>query len=173
MSDTICDLIDVLPQTTHGGSMRYVVGRKNEHIINQNVINGLKNESKNNLDNINSCFLFRKNCEKSKEKITSKLKKFINEGKKICGYAATSKSTTILNYCNIDKNIISFICDTTKEKINKFSPGTHIPIMPIAHFHDNLPDVAYLFAWNHREEIFAKEKEFTNKGGKWISHVTI
>ena len=167
------DLIDVLPQTTHGGSMRYVVGRKNEHIINQNVINGLKNESKNNLDNINSCFLFRKNCEKSKEKITSKLKKFINEGKKICGYAATSKSTTILNYCNIDKNIISFICDTTKEKINKFSPGTHIPIVPISHFHNNPTDIAYLFAWNHREEIFAKEKDFVKKGGQWISHVSI
>ena len=93
--------------------------------------------------------------------------------KKICGYAATSKSTTVLNYCNIDKNIINFICDTTKEKIGKFSPGTHIPIVPISHFHQNGPDVAYLFAWNHREEIFAKEKEFVGKGGKWMSHVSI
>ena len=93
--------------------------------------------------------------------------------KKICGYAATSKSTTILNYCNLDKNIINFICDTTKEKIGKFSPGTHIPIVPTSHFHHNLPDVAYLFAWNHREEIFAKEKDFIKKGGQWMSHVSI
>ena len=108
-----------------------------------------------------------------KKKIKSKLEKFKNEGKKICGYAATSKSTTVLNYCNFDKDIINFICDTTKEKIGKFSPGTHIPIVPISHFHQNVPDVAYLFAWNHREEIFAKEKDFVKKGGQWISHVSI
>jgi len=125
------------------------------------------------LDNLESCLQFKKNCENSKKKINEKLLKYMNEGKKICGYAATSKSTTILNYCNIDKNIISFICDTTKDKIGKFSPGTHIPIVSVSHFHKNLPDVAYLFAWNHREEIFEKEKDFINKGGKWISHVSL
>ena len=130
-------------------------------------------ESEKNFDNLISCLDFKKNCEISKEKIVSKLKKFKNQGNQICGYAATSKSTTILNYCNIDKNIIDFICDTTKEKVGKFSPGTHIPILPISHFHKNLPDIAYLFAWNHREEIFAKEKDFIKKGGKWISHVSI
>ena len=101
------------------------------------------------------------------------MKKIKEDGKNICGYAATSKSTTILNYCNLNKNIFDYICDTTEEKIGKFSPGTHIPIVPMSHFHNNLPDVAYLFAWNHKNEIFSKEKNFTNKGGKWISHVTI
>ena len=166
-------LIDILPQLTHGGSMRYVISRKNEHAINQRVTKGLSMENKNNLDNLKSCLEFKKNCEKSKDKIIAKLTKFKNEGKQICGYAATSKSTTILNYCNLDKNIINFICDTTKEKIGRFSPGTHIPIVPVSHFHKNVPDVAYLFAWNHREEIFAKEKDFVKKGGKWISHVSI
>ena len=128
---------------------------------------------KNKLDKLESCLQFKKNCEESKKKIYDKLIKYKEDGKKICGYAATSKSTTILNYCNIGKDIISFICDTTKEKIGKFSPGTHIPIMPVSHFHNNLPDIAYLFAWNHRDEIFKKEKDFVKKGGKWISHVSI
>ena len=130
-------------------------------------------EKKNNLDNLESCLKFKKNCENSKDKIISILEKFKNKGKQICGYAATSKSTTILNYCNLDKNTINFICDTTKEKIGKFSPGVHIPIVSTSHFHKNLPDVAYLFAWNHRKEIFAKEKNFINNGGKWVSHVSI
>ena len=167
------ELIDVLPQPTHGGSMRYIISRKNEHSISERVIKGLFVENKNNLDNLKSCLEFKKNCEKSKEKIITKLKKFKKEGKEICGYAATSKSTTILNYCNLDTNFINFICDTTKEKIGKFSPGTHIPIVPVSHFHKNLPDVAYLFAWNHKKEIFAKEKDFIKKGGQWISHVSI
>ena len=167
------ELIDVLPQVTHGGSMRYVVSRMNAHDINKRVYDGLQNEKERNIDNIKSCLQFKKNCDLSKEKIVSKLKKFKKEGKKICGYAATSKSTTILNYCNIDENIISFICDTTREKIGKFSPGVHIPIVPVSYFHKNLPDIAYLFAWNHREEIFEKEKNFIQKGGKWVSHVSI
>ena len=167
------ELIDVLPQPTHGGSMRYIISRKNEHSISERVIKGLFVENKNNLDNLKSCLEFKKNCEKSKEKIITKLKKFKKEGKEICGYAATSKSTTILNYCNLDTNFINFICDTTKEKIGKFSPGTHIPIVPVSYFHKNLPDVAYLFAWNHKKEIFSKEKDFIKKGGQWISHVSI
>ena len=167
------DLVDVIEQPTHGGSMRYVVGRKNEHSINKRVELGISFEKKNNFDNLESCLKFKKNCEESKEKITSNLKKLKEDGNSICGYAATSKSTTILNYCKIDKSIVNFICDTTKEKIGKFSPGTHIPIVPMSHFNKNIPDVAYLFAWNHKEEIFAKEKDFMQKGGKWISHVSI
>ena len=166
-------LTDVFPQSTHGGSMRYVISRKNEHTVNKRVFDGLSKENMMNLDNLESCLKFKKDCENSRDKIINILKKFKNEGKEICGYAATSKSTTILNYCNIDKSIINFICDTTKDKIGNFSPGTHIPIVSISHFHENLPDIAYLFAWNHREEIFAKETNFLKKGGKWISHVAI
>ena len=167
------DLIDVLPQQTHGGSMRYVLSRKGEQKISKEVIEGLENEKKNNLDNISSCLKFKKNCENSKKEMIYKLNKLKEEDKIICGYAATSKSTTILNYCGVDENTIKFICDTTKEKIGKFAPGSHIPIVPVSHFHKNLPDVAYLFAWNHRQEIFAKEKDFVTKGGKWISHVSL
>ncbi len=144
------ELIDVFPQETHGGSMRYVVGRKNEHSISNNVINGLIDEKKNNLDTLESCLNFKKKCELSKKNLVNKLLMLKKNNKKICGYAATSKSTTILNYCNINNKIIDFICDTTKEKIGKFSPGTHIPIVSTSHFHENIPDIAYLFAWNHK-----------------------
>ena len=113
---------------------------------------------------------FKKNCENSKRKITEKLNNLKSQNKKISGYAATSKSTTILNYCNIDSEKIDFICDTTTEKIGKFSPGMHIPIVDMSHFYKNQPDSIYLFAWNHKEEILKKENKF--KGG-WFSHVAL
>ena len=47
----------------------------------------------------------------------------------------------------------------------------HIPILPHSHFKKNLPDYALLFAWNHSEEIMAKENYFLSEGGKWIVHV--
>ena len=166
------ELIDLLPQTTHGGSMRYVIGRKNIHVINKNVIDKLNEEKNLNLDNISSCLKFKKECENSRDKLNFKIDKILADGKSICGYAATSKSTTILNFCGIDKNKIDYICDTTPEKINKFSPGTHIPIVSMDHFKNNMPDYAFLFAWNHKKEIFAKEDEFIKKG-KWIAHIDL
>ena len=164
------ELIDVLPQTTHGGSMRYVIGRKNSHKINSNVNKLLEKEKIGNLDNISSCEKFKESCETSKIKTRKNLLKFKRNNYKIAGYAATSKSTTILNYCNIGNKIIDYICDTTPEKIGKFSPGTHIPIVDMSHFKKFIPDIAYLFAWNHKDEIFKKEKNFK---GKWFSHVAL
>ena len=43
----------------------------------------------------------------------------------------------------------------------------------MSHFKENMPDIAFLFAWNHKEEIFLKEKEFKKNGGTWFSHVTL
>ena len=166
------ELIDIFKQQTHGGSMRYVVARKNKIKVSNNVKRILDNEKVNNLDNIESCLLFKKNCENSKKKLNSKINKIHNAGKRIVGYAATSKSTTILNYCGIGNDKIDYICDTTPEKIGKYSPGMHIPIVSIEKFRKDNPDVAYLFAWNHKNEILNKEKLFIKKG-KWISHVKI
>ena len=167
------ELIDLIKQPTHGGSMRYIVARKNKFSKTKNMIQILDEEKFKNLDNFQFCKEFKNNCENSKKKLNDLLLNFKAEGKKIAGYAATSKSTTILNYCNINNEIIDYICDTTEEKIGKYSPGMHIPIVPVKHFRDNYPDIAYLFAWNHKKEIFEKEKEFKSKNGKWISHIDL
>ena len=148
--------------------MRYIIKRKKEENNLIKVI--LKNEKKQKLNQIESCLIFKKNCEISKKKITEKIKSIKKNGKSISGYAATSKSTTILNYCNIGNKEIDYICDTTREKIGKFSPGKHIPIKDMSYFYKNPTDYVYLFAWNHKLEIFEKEKNFN---GKWFSHVEL
>ena len=167
------ELIDLIKQETHGGSMRYVISRKNKRPINKNVEKILDEEKLNNLDNFDSCLKFKKNCENSKIKLNNLLKKYISEGKRIVGYGATSKSTTILNYCEINSEIIEYICDTTKEKIGKYSPGMHIPIVAVDKFRKDNAEIAYLFAWNHKNEILKKEVMFKKNKGKWISHVEI
>ena len=167
------ELIEAFPQITHGGSMRYVVARKGQRDKSKNLKNIVNFERKEGIDDIKSCMKFKKNCELSSEKIIDVLKKYKKQNKKVCGYAATSKSTTVLNYCKIGPDLIESIYDTTKEKIGKFSPGMHIPILSYENFKINKPDISYLFAWNHKEEIFKKEKDFLSQGGKWISHVNI
>ena len=89
----------------------------------------------------------------------------------IAGYAATSKSTTVTNYCGITPDLVEYISDTTPIKQGKFSPGVHIPVRPHAEFAGDYPDYALLFGWNHGEEILAKERAFTESGGRWIVYV--
>ena len=162
-------LNDVIPQNTHGGSMRYIVSREKDK-NSKNLSKVLTYEIENKFDQIESCIQFKKNCEISRENIINKIKKFKQIGKSICGYAATSKSTTILNYCNIGTDYIDYICDTTKEKIGKFSPGTHIPIKDMEYFRNNMRDCIYLFAWNHKDEIFNKEKVLKENGFRMLTY---
>ncbi|MDB9831597.1 class I SAM-dependent methyltransferase [Candidatus Pelagibacter sp.] len=164
------ELIDVVPQVTHGGSLRYIIKRKNTSKKSDHLKQFLENEKKRKIDSMESCLNFKNNCELSKINIVKKLEKLKAEEKRICGYAATSKSTTVLNYCKIDNTVIDYICDTTPEKIGKYSPGMHIPIVDINHFRNNLPDAVYLFGWNHKDEIFKKEKDYK---GEWFSHVNL
>ena len=167
------DLIDAYPQKTHGGSMRYVLARKGERKISKSVKRLIKAEKKQGLNKIKSCLNFKNKCELSRSKFKNKLVNLKKSGKIIAGYAASAKSCTVLNYCNIGTDFIDFIADSTNEKIGKFSPGKHIPIVSIDYYKKNPPDYTVLFSWNHKKEILSKEKKYTINGGKWISHVKV
>jgi methylation protein EvaC len=93
------------------------------------------------------------------------------QGKRVVGYGATSKSTTVINYCGIKPEHVEFISDTTPIKQGKLSPGAHIPVKPYSEFARAWPDYALLFAWNHSVEIREKEKDFVAAGGRWIVYV--
>ena len=90
---------------------------------------------------------------------------------KIIGYGATAKSCTVLNYCGLDKKQIKYFFDTTSYKINKYLPGSKILIKKYKKLNRSEIDIAYLGAWNFKDEIFKKEKSFIENGGKFITHV--
>jgi len=165
------ELVDLLPQLTHGGSMRYVLGRQGHRAISPAVGEILEKERTLGLTDAATFDRFRENCERSRTLLVEILKKLKAEGKRVAGYAATSKSTTVLNYCDIGPDLIEFISDTTPIKQGKFTPGKHIPVRPYEDFRANYPDYAVLFAWNHEKEIMANEQEYMDVGGKWLVFV--
>lgn len=165
------ELIDVMPQSTHGGSMRYIFAKKGVRPVSKTVSELLKRERDQGLHVPETYQKFKENCEKSRSELVELLEKLRVEGKRVVGYGATSKSTTVLNYCGIGPTQIEFICDTTPIKQNKFSPGMHIPIKAYDDFAAAPPEYALLFAWNHSKEIFEKEHSYTSKGGSWITYV--
>ena len=165
------ELIDAYPQKTHGGSMRYVIGRKGNKTISKRVKYILAHEKKAQLNSIKSCLKFKQKCIELRDAFKNKIIKLKKQGKTICGYAASAKSTTNLNYCKLNNNHIDFITDSTEEKIGKFTPGTHIPIVSNIYFRKNFRDYTILNSWNHKNEIKKKEYKYIKKGGKFISHV--
>ena len=162
-------LVDAIPQITHGGSMRYILKRNAKQNISKRLKMILINEKKENIDKFIGCLRFKTKVENSKKRLIEKINKIKSKNEKICGYGATSKSTTILNYCNIDNTKIECIFDTTPDKINKVTPGTHIPIKNHKHFKRSKYKHVFLFAWNHKKEILKKEKN--TKNIRWFSHL--
>jgi methylation protein EvaC len=165
------ELIDVLKQGTHGGSMRYVFARKGNRPVSHSVARTIKEEMNSGLHLPETYKKFRVECEASRERLLRRLKLEREAGRRVVGYGATSKSTTILNYCSIGPELVEFISDTTPLKQGKYSPGMHIPIKAYTAFCQSPPDTALLFAWNHRSEIMEKERRFGEGGGKWLTHI--
>tara|TARA_B100000035_G_scaffold198621_1_gene169698 strand:+ start:976 stop:2163 length:1188 start_codon:yes stop_codon:yes gene_type:complete len=157
--------------TVHGGSNRYFIKKKNNNIKTDiSVIKHKKEELKKGLNKLSCYKKFAVRVKNSKKELIKIFYRLKDDNKKIIGYGATAKSTTILNYCKIDQNIIDYFLDTTKDKQDKFTPGTKIPILKYKGSIDNDVDYIFLGAWNFKEEIFKKEKKFMNRGGKFIIH---
>ncbi|MFH1798614.1 MAG: class I SAM-dependent methyltransferase [Candidatus Omnitrophota bacterium] len=165
------EIIHVEPQETHGGSMRYIIANKGVKPVRESVEKQLEFERKLGLTKLETYEIFKKNCEKYRVDLIALLNDIRSQGKTIAGYAATSKSTTIINWCGITREHLDYICDTTPIKQGKYSPGKHISVRPYEEFKKNYPDYALLFAYNHEKEIMAKEQEFMKQGGKWITYV--
>jgi len=165
------EIVDVAHQEVHGGSMRYTAAHKGAHAPAAAVEALRTRERALGLGEAATFERFRRNVEASRDSLVRLLRRLRAEGRRVAGYGATSKSTTVTNYCGITPALVEFISDTTPIKQGKFSPGAHIPVRPHAEFARRPPDCALLFAWNHGEEVMAKERAFTAAGGKWITYV--
>jgi methylation protein EvaC len=165
------EVVDIQPQNVHGGSMRYVISHQGARPVSPAVTAQQAKEESLGLRRAETYSHLRRNIERSRDELMALLRDLKRQGKRVVGYAATSKSTTVTNYCGITPELIEYISDTTPIKQGKFSPGAHIPVRSYEEFKANYPDYALLFAWNHAEEIMAKEDTFKASGGKWIVYV--
>jgi hypothetical protein len=162
--------VDNIP--VHGGSNRIYVMKSEFANIDSSVENNIQFELMLGLDKLETFQNFANRVAQSKTDLIELLTRCKRLGKKIISYGATSKSTTVFNYCGIDTSLIDYVIDTTPEKIRKLTPGSHIPIKN-SNGIDSDVDVVYLGAWNFATEIMNKESEFIERGGKFITHVPI
>jgi len=103
---------------------------------------------------------------KNKQDLLMLLAELKNDNKRIIGYGATGRGTTIMNYCNIDSRYLDYVADDTPEKQGLYTPGTHVPIRAWDDTH--YPDYALVFSWAFIDEIMKKRKDYIKMGGKFI-----
>ena len=169
------EIFDIQNTKTHGGSNRYYIKKKINNIykIKNRVRVEVRKELKFGLHKFSTYKKFSLKVKESKQKLFSIFSKIKNKKLKVIGYGATAKSCTVLNYCKVGRNFIEYFYDTTSYKIGRYLPGSKILIKKYKKLDKKNVDIAFLGAWNFKEEIFKKEKNFINKGGKFITHVPI
>ena len=165
-------LFDIEEVENHGGSLRYFVSKnESKYKKYKRLKKIIDNEKYNGLNNIKTFNNFSRKVEKSKKELIELLQNLKKKNKKIISYGATYKSTTVFNYCNIDKRYFDYVTDTTLNKQGKYTPGKHLPIISPEEGFDESVDYAFLGAWNFKKEILKKESKFIKRGGRFITHV--
>ena len=167
-------IFDVDNLSVHGGSNRIYAKKPNipsDNTITENVYDNLREEESFGVGNFETYEIFAERVKDSKDELVRCLGNLRHNGKKIISIGATSKSTTVFNYCGIDDTLIDCITDTTPDKQGLLAPGSHIPVVDRESVDLNKYDYAFLGAWNFKEVIANKESDFVKNGGQFITHV--
>lgn len=162
------EMFDIEHLSVHGGSIRGYVSHAGRYKKTQSYLETYEKEKAEGFGTIEPLQGFAQRADKIKKDLRELFKSIKAEGKMVVGYGATAKSTTILNYCDLTKDDIDYIVDSTPYKQHKYTPGHHIKIVPESEFESLNADYTILFAWNYAEAIMNKQKVYTERGGKWI-----
>lgn len=85
-----------------------------------------------------------------------KLRELIH-GKRVVGYGAPAKATTLLNVFDIR---LDYVVDENPLKIGKFIPGVDTPIVHTDALDNKDYDYILILAWNYNTEIMSKVREW-------------
>ena len=92
-----------------------------------------------------------------------------DDGKRIAGYGAPAKATTLMHHFGIGTAEIEFIVDDNPLKQSLYSPGLHVPVLPSSSIAERGPDYLLILAWNFAEPIIEKKcADFAQNGGRFI-----
>jgi hypothetical protein len=161
-------IFDVEELPTHGGSLRiYACHSCDLRVTNASVQEVLQKELAIGLNNLETYTSFQKKANKVKNDFLSFLIQQKTLGKKIVGYGAAAKGSTLTNYAGIKTDLIDFVCDAAASKQSKYMPGSHLPILHPSELGRHKPDWVVIFPWNIAHEI-QEQQNIKAWGGRFV-----
>jgi len=160
--------VEELP--THGGSLRVYACRTEDgtHQVHPSVENLIAEEKEAGLASPEGYESFARQVRETKFALVDFLIGAARQGKAVAGYGAPGKSSTLLHYCGIGKDLIAYTVDRSPYKQGRFLPGTHIPIYHPDRIRETKPDYVLILPWNLKDEIMEQLQLIRQWGGKFV-----
>ncbi|MHB1351114.1 MAG: methyltransferase domain-containing protein [Desulfobulbaceae bacterium] len=157
---------DVRQVAVQGGSLRLFIEKKRRARPEVQRLLGLEQER-----GLHHPDPYRAFAEKSRA-LRAALRELFAElrmkGKRLGGYGAAAKATTLMHFCGITSKDIPWLVDRNPAKHGKFMGGNHLPVFPVEKLLAAQPDYLLIFPWNLAEEIMEQQQEYRRRGGRFI-----
>lgn len=157
-------VVSVQKASRYGGNMRVLV-RKGIHIDDGSVKKFLEIEKQMGLFEKYVYSKFKKGVLSTKINLLEFLIDLKKSKKTIAGYSLPARAITLINYVGIDNDLIPFVVEQpTSLKLNKFVPGTRIPVVSNDCLEKENLDYLLVFAWHLKDEILKHLRKRNLKG---------
>lgn len=161
-------IIDVEDADIHGGSFIAILARRDSgYPTSPNVARYFERELAAGLCKIETYTSFGRQAEQIARDLRAMLVDLKRQHKRVYGLGAPLKSSTFLNFADIDSTMIECLTEVNALKIGKLSPGKHIPVVDEGQL-PHEPDCYVVFAWNYLDFLIEKKRGFLEAGGKFI-----
>jgi hypothetical protein len=153
----------------HGGSIRmYAERAENGNGHAPEVMAMAESEKEEGLTSFETFEDFAKRVRSIRSNLVGMLNGLKADGCKLAAYGAPAKGNTLLNYCGIDSKVLEFAVDKNPLKVQMFTPGSHLPVLPVSALLERQPDYVLILAWNFADEIIEQQHEYLARGGRFI-----
>jgi len=161
---------DVEELATHGGSLR--VYASHASTANSRMTEAparlLRKEREHGLDRLETYHAFAEGVRAAKRSLLRFLIDAKEQGKQVVGYGAPAKGNTLLNYCGVRDDLLTYTVDRNPHKQQRYLPGTHIPIYAPDRIGETRPDYLLVLPWNLIDEITTQMAHIRDWGGKFV-----
>jgi hypothetical protein len=165
-------IFDVEEVPTHGGSLRVFVCHEASARTERPGVAAVRGkEAAASLDRLEGYEGFAGRVEQARRSLIEFLGSAAGQGHKVAAYGAAAKGNTLLNYCRVGRDWISFVADRSPAKQGRLLPGSRIPIRaPDAIFAER-PDYVLILPWNLRDEISQQLAAIRDWGGQFVTAI--